>query len=60
MGFWHDPETGWSFYCGNRGDIGSDEEYERRWNNLPGDAVVQLERFLDNYYDRNTKTIPAG
>jgi hypothetical protein len=49
LDFFPDPETGHYEWCcnnlaGKSTPMYNDEEFQRRWENLPGDDVVRLEK----------------
>lgn len=49
LDIWHDPDTGIALSCNNlqgqQTPATSDTEFEKEFNNLPGDDVVKLEKW---------------
>jgi hypothetical protein len=45
LDFFPDPDTGrYGWCCNNPEPMMTDEEFKRRWDELPGDDVVKLTR----------------
>jgi hypothetical protein len=44
LDIWHDPETGIGLICNNPGTLQTDAQFTERFNSLPGDDVVKLEK----------------
>lgn len=43
LDWWQCPETKlWYWFCNNPGPIYDDKEFWQHWEELPGDAIVQL------------------
>jgi hypothetical protein len=49
LDIWHDPDTGITLSCNNlegqHTPATTDKEFEERFNSLPGDDVVKLEKW---------------